>query len=128
MADSMVVIAGNPQARCDSPNGILAEAKANVTVLSTDQCPYLLVFSAHNEVTLRANVGAISNNMAKYKVRDLAHTLACRRSLLAVKSFAIASEMSLKTGIELKLQSPRRIAKAIVPIIAFLFTGEAHAF
>lgn len=99
------------------------DPKASLSSPARPPITSLLVFSAHDEATLRRNTKAISQVADKYRMADLAYTLGVRRSRLSCRAFAVASEGSvsaqlveenIKYGV---LKSPR-------PNLAFAFTGK----
>lgn len=85
---------------------------------------FLLVLSAHNERTLEAVVATFQDAMNKYRLIDLAHTLAVRRSTLTERCFFIAGNSDVSKGLVTKGKSPFRTHGAKSSGIAFCFTGK----
>lgn len=93
-----------------------------------DDRPHLLVFSAHDKITLERNLNAYATMSQKTQVDllDLAYTLATRRSKHRVRAFTVCREQFAISG----LQSAFGTAvQADGPAtVAFVFTGnyESH--
>lgn len=90
--------------------------------------PFLLPFSAHNAGTLQRNLDAHAKVAHSYDLVDLAHTLSTRRSVLASKAFAVASQNTLSQVFDDSLavkgsfkfqQTKRKFTTA-----GFVFTGQ----
>lgn len=84
--------------------------------------PYVLIFSAHNRITLIQNLKAYAEMTASFKLIDLAYTLAERRSIFSFRAFAVSRRESLHADISKALQTVRECPKALT--IAFAFTGS----
>ncbi len=87
--------------------------------------PYrLLVFSANDETSLRANVKALSDHLANPRVRvdlrDLAYTLSERRSRLFHRGFVIATGA---TELDERALVPGK-KSSDPPRVGFVFTGQ----
>lgn len=92
-----------------------------------DAVPYrLLVFSANDETSLRANVKALSDHLANPRVRirptDLAYTLSERRSRLFHRGFVIATSGRGTELDERTLVAGKKSPDA--PSVGFVFTGQ----
>ena len=85
---------------------------------------FLLVLSAHNERTLEAVVATFQDAVDKYRLTDLAHTLAVRRSILTERCFFIAGNSDIRKGLVTKGKSLFRTHRAKSSAIAFCFTGK----
>lgn len=87
--------------------------------------PFFLPFSAHDKATLQRNIDACGKVAQKYDLVDLSYTLAARRSVLASKSFTVASHRTLEdvfgnvTGSFISGEQKRKFTKA-----GFVFTGQ----
>ena len=84
--------------------------------------PYLLVFSAHNEATLKCNLNAYSDVGSKADLLDLAYTLATRRTKHSSRTFAICRKRSFSA--DFAKASESTIEPAEVATVAFAFTGQ----
>ncbi|KAL8310632.1 hypothetical protein RB597_010463 [Gaeumannomyces tritici] len=86
--------------------------------------PFLVGFLAHDRRTLEGNVAAHAKVAGDYHLPDLAYTLMKRRSLLAVRGFAVATEK----GASETLADPSALtvgtAPTSVPELGFVFTGQ----
>jgi len=85
---------------------------------------YLLVFSAHDQPTLERNIAVLADVANEYNARDIAHTLAYRRT--KHRSAALAGVVGEDIGSQLV---PGRIsydskARSGKPVVAFAFTGQ----
>lgn len=84
--------------------------------------PQLLVWSAHDKATLKRNIeqyGKVANN---FELLDVSYTLAHRRSLLAVRAFAVCREQPVSVDFVNAVQTIAENKKPAT--IAFVFTGE----
>ncbi|KAL8396541.1 hypothetical protein RB594_003574 [Gaeumannomyces avenae] len=90
---------------------------------ATDR-PFLVGFSAHDRRTLGRNVAAHAKVAGDYHLPDLAYILMKRRSLLAVRGFAVATEK----GASETLANPSALtvgtAPTSVPELGFVVTGQ----
>ncbi|KAL8934982.1 MAG: hypothetical protein Q9216_005641, partial [Gyalolechia sp. 2 TL-2023] len=84
--------------------------------------PHLLVFSAHDKTTLIQNIGGYSEMRCHPKLVDLSYTLAERRSLFALRAYAICRQDSIKPDLQGALRTIRQTGNP--PTIAFAFTGQ----
>ncbi|KAI1743139.1 ketoacyl-synt-domain-containing protein [Xylaria scruposa] len=84
---------------------------------------YLLVFSAHNEVTLRNNLRSYSEGCCRANLIDLAYTLGTRRTKFSCRTFAVAHQGTLASDIQSASdnigEEPRGHAA-----LAYVFTGQ----
>jgi acyl transferase domain-containing protein len=88
---------------------------------------FLLPFSAHNEATLRQNVAALRDCVDKYDVLDLAHTLGCRRSKLATRAFAVASQNDVASSLDVEgLVASKAMPGSRTLKLGFVFTGTSY--
>lgn len=99
------------------------QAKADAGYDHSTSRPILVVFSAHDSVTLSRNIVAHEKVADRYYLADLAYTLNQRRSRLAHRAFKVATEgyeaytfalSSFKIG----------VARKKAPEIGFIFTGQ----
>ncbi|KAJ8122080.1 hypothetical protein ONZ43_g1634 [Nemania bipapillata] len=85
--------------------------------------PHLLLFSAHDEPTLRNILVDYSLHDADIDLLDLAYTLGTRRTKHAQRAFALGRQDSLKGDIEAASNTlTAQPKKPVVP--AFVFTGQ----
>lgn len=89
---------------------------------------FLLVLSAHDERTLASNIAAIQDVVEGYRLIDLAHTLAVRRSTLSEKCFLIAKCGHVKQAFALGDRISSRTHRMKLLNIAFVFTGKYSQF
>ncbi|KAF4898987.1 Highly reducing polyketide synthase [Colletotrichum fructicola] len=86
--------------------------------------PYILVLSANDSATLRANIKALSSHLinprVKVDIRDLAYTLSERRSRLWHRAFL--TKRSLTELDENSFVVGKKSSEA--PRVAFVFTGQ----
>lgn len=85
---------------------------------------FLLVFSAHDSPTLRANMRAIAEVGGQYDLIDLAHTLGIRRSMFSERSFAVANRDSIKNILTKPDLSTGRVKRIRSPGVGFVFNGN----
>ena len=85
---------------------------------------FLLVLSAHNKRTLEKSLAALDNAKRKYRMSDLAYTLATRRSLLAYKCFMTATEGDYEQQLAFEPVTPYKARRPQPLQIAFVFTGQ----
>ncbi|KFY28750.1 hypothetical protein V491_00304 [Pseudogymnoascus sp. VKM F-3775] len=94
----------------------------NVKVRQADK-KYLLVFSAHDQPTLKKNVVALANEIDQHHLSDIAHTLACRRTKQWMRAFTAVHSHNIGSQI---LQNTTYAGKKASrnTTIAFAFTGQ----
>ncbi|KAI5792026.1 hypothetical protein EDC01DRAFT_630520 [Geopyxis carbonaria] len=80
------------------------------------QSIYLLPFSAHDEVSLRANISAVKAVASRYNPADLAYTLA-KRTLLYQRSFLLMTDGQ-------PMGDPVCFGSTKAARLAFVFTGQ----
>lgn len=86
--------------------------------------PQLLVWSAYDKNSLKANIENYSTIASNVELPDLAHTLANHRSILPVRAFTVCSRTSLSVDFT---NAPQTIAEHKKPAtLAFAFTGRCH--
>jgi acyl transferase domain-containing protein len=102
------------------PNGV-----AHGDPAAEDDWPHLLVFSTHDEPTLKNNIAGIASSCRDANPIDLAYTLALRRTRVSQRAFTIGRKTSLEADINAAFtESIAAPAKPALP--AFIFTGK-HA-
>ncbi|KAF7864333.1 uncharacterized protein EAF02_010301 [Botrytis sinoallii] len=88
--------------------------------------PYLLVFSAHDRETLERNIDAhaqLNFGLAKGQpMLDLAYTLACRRTKLTRRAFAVCRKESYVNSLSSALENDH--AEKGPATVALIFTGQ----
>lgn len=91
----------------------------------TDDSPHLLVFSAHDEPTLRNMVQEYSTlNFAGSKdLLDLAYTLGTHRTKFSWKAFSIVRKRSFDSSVLGALKETRSVEADKIAKPAFVFTG-----
>ena len=104
-----------------SSHHIFSEGNENDTLT-------LLTFSARTELSLRRMVGAFaeyaSNRGEHTDLQYLAYTLNCRRSKLCTRGYLLASQSSLKNGIDSsKLGVSNTDCSSKLPL-CFVYTGQ----
>ena len=85
---------------------------------------FLLVFSAHNERTLKKCFEAFHKVKSMYKLADLAYTLAVRRSTFAHRYFVVATEGEVEKVLTSESVVMHSIKRSKSVMLAFLFTGQ----
>lgn len=83
--------------------------------------PHLLLFSAHDEVTLKNNITDYSKKCKASDLIDLQYTLGLRRTKLSKRAFAIARRATLESDIQAAIVSDYSPGKDMT--LAFVFTG-----
>ena len=86
--------------------------------------PFLLLFSAHDKVTLQNNVAACGEIAHKYSLLDLSYTLANRRTYLQSRAFAVGSYANLDCCFNNTAEAFTFGEKRKPPTIGFVFTGQ----
>ncbi|KAL1883173.1 Type I Iterative PKS [Diaporthe australafricana] len=82
----------------------------------------LLLFSGHNEPSLKLNINALSLVTNQHCLADIAYTLASKRSRLSHRTFRVVDKDSVTEGLETSqrvFQSPLEPAR-----LGFVFTGQ----
>lgn len=82
----------------------------------------LLLFSAHNDASLKSNIHALSEVATRWPLADIAYTLGRKRSRLGQRSFRIVDKDDLAAGFvseERIFTSPLQTAN-----VGFVFTGQ----
>ena len=83
---------------------------------------FLLVFSAHDLLTLKNNIARYRNVAEDYKISDLAYTLGCRRSAFFNCAYAVVRADDVEDDLmEHEITFAKRGKGAN---IAFIFTGQ----
>lgn len=86
---------------------------------------FLLTFSAHDERTLRANIGRLVKTADKCDIQDLAHTLNTGRSRFFNRAYAVIEQGQLQQGLsELEQNLSTHKSPARRPNLGFIFTGQ----
>ncbi|KAJ2996994.1 hypothetical protein NUW58_g789 [Xylaria curta] len=85
--------------------------------------PSLLVFSAHDEATLKSNLESYAERCGNANLTDLAYTLGVRRTKLSHRTFTVARKQDIisdirSAAVDITIQ-PENPAK-----LAFVFTGQ----
>jgi acyl transferase domain-containing protein len=96
-------------------------ALENVPDESQDRA-HLLVFSAHDEATLKCNLSAFSSIGGKADLIDLAYTLSTHRSKLSCRAFAVCRKPSYEA--DLAICQDNIITKKESGATAFAFAGK----
>ncbi len=106
---------------------IIEAAPALPPSASREETDVVLVFSAHDDVTLKKNITALNKSIGSYNVHDIAYTLN-RRSKLSNRGFTIRQSFDRKCGTivldesKFRFGKPRRRNEK--ESIAFIFNGE----
>jgi acyl transferase domain-containing protein len=86
--------------------------------------PFLLPFSAHNEQTLKSNVGVLRNQVEKYSLLDVAYTLGCRRSKLSTRTYAVATPDAVLESLNVESLAISKAMGSRSLKLGFIFTGN----
>ncbi|KAJ8117147.1 hypothetical protein ONZ43_g4275 [Nemania bipapillata] len=88
--------------------------------------PSLLLFSAHDNATLRRNIEAIGNAASAYDLLDLSYTLGERRTHFKSRGMVVASAASLKDAFKEDFSNFSFVEKKSSegPTLGFVFTGQ----
>ncbi|KAI5241413.1 ketoacyl-synt-domain-containing protein [Aureobasidium subglaciale] len=96
------------------------------TISKMEQTPkrYLLVFSAHDRLTLEKNIAAIAATIHKHPAASVAYILANRRNRLSCTAFATIAgaeveSQSLLDRVQYGVEAPLGAL-----VVAFVFTGQ----
>lgn len=84
---------------------------------------FLLVFSAHNAITLNKNIDAIAEVCTNYRLIDFAHTLGVRGSEFSEKWFTVANNATIKTALSGERVIIHNSKRSHAGKIGFVFTG-----
>ncbi|KAL4922406.1 hypothetical protein BDW62DRAFT_197082 [Aspergillus aurantiobrunneus] len=84
----------------------------------------LLVFTAHDEKTLKANITALGNVADRWKLTDLAFTLSERRSILSHRAFAVTDANRVKEDLQKSDWNINKTKASSVAKLGFVFTGQ----
>ncbi|KAK8061768.1 polyketide synthase [Apiospora phragmitis] len=84
--------------------------------------PHLLLFSAHDEATLRNNLQDVSDVVKEANLVDLAYTLGLRRTKLQKRAFVVAHKDRAQS--EIKEATTRISAPKSAPVFGLVFTGQ----
>ncbi|KAF2837925.1 hypothetical protein M501DRAFT_977330 [Patellaria atrata CBS 101060] len=106
-----------------------SEKRLSPSTLDPQKRKHLLLFSSHNEATLRKNIEAVSEVLYEYSLSNLAYTLSSRRGRFSNRAFAVISEEEVSANSSQHFQSRFKAGsiKGTDPILAFIFTGQgAH--
>ena len=98
-------------------------AKLTNGVTTRSERPQVLVFSAHDSVTLSKMIQAYASMSYVPRLIDLAYTLAQRRSVFASRAFAICHQESLTVDIVDAVSTIKNESSEAISI-AFAFTGN----
>ncbi|KAG9239274.1 hypothetical protein BJ875DRAFT_525239 [Amylocarpus encephaloides] len=85
---------------------------------------FLLPFSAHNEQTLKKNIEALSDQVHKYDLLDLAYTLSCRRSKLSNRTYAVVSNDTVSNSLNVESLVISKAMGLRNLELGFVFTGQ----
>lgn len=86
--------------------------------------PFLLLFSAHDKVTLKNNIAACGTIAHRYHLHDLSYTLANRRTNLQYRGFTVASHTNLEQCFRNDAEAFIIAEKKKAPTLGFVFTGQ----
>ncbi|KAL4866681.1 hypothetical protein BDV12DRAFT_198902 [Aspergillus spectabilis] len=84
----------------------------------------LLVWSAHDEKTLKANVTALGNVADRWKLTDIAFTLSERRSMLSHRAFVVTDASHVQEELRKGDWIINKIQASSVAKLGFVFTGQ----
>lgn len=102
-------------------NGSYANGVKQITSSRTQ---FLLTFSAHNESTLEKNIATINNVKSRYRIIDLAYTLAVCRSAFSDRWFSVESGENAGESKRLECLSTYKKQRSRMLKIAFVFPGK----
>ncbi|KAJ2995621.1 hypothetical protein NUW58_g1225 [Xylaria curta] len=88
--------------------------------------PSLLLFSAHDNATVRRNIEAIGKVAGRYDLLDLSYTLGERRTHFKSRAMVVASAASLTETLKEDLSNVTFLEKKSSegPTLGFVFTGQ----
>lgn len=82
----------------------------------------VLPFSAHNQVSLKANMNALSQVIHRHSLADVAYTLAAKRSRFIQRAFCIVDK---DQGAQAALAQDAKVFSSPQPVrVGFAFTGQ----
>lgn len=90
--------------------------------------PFLLLFSAHDRVTLKNNIATYGRVAENYDLLDLSYTLASRRTRLQNRAFGVVSHENLETCFSDNFEGFTFAEKKSAPTIGFVFTGQGAQY
>lgn len=110
----------------DHPDGVVNATKIMNGEFGADHSlkRYMLVFSAHDQLTLQKNIAALANVAHKHRLTDIAHTLAYKRTRHRVAAFGTVTSTDVEC---LSVSEKIRYASQMTcekPVVAFVFTGQ----
>lgn len=115
---------GGANGHCILENVPTSDGEAGLRKLRSE--PHRLVvlpFSAHDPVSLAANISATGTVIKQTNILDVAYTLSTRRNIFRHKAFVIAESHDPKAALE-PSTTHRHYPNALqTPRIAFIFTG-----
>ena len=106
------------------PNYRHGQAKVKLRGAHNRQRPFLLLFSAHDRVTLNRNIAAYSPIVTHYNLHDLSYTLANRRTHHQSRTFAVATDTSVRDIVDTRADGFSFGEKKHAPTVGFAFTGQ----
>uniref|UniRef100_A0A8H7K7F4 Carrier domain-containing protein n=1 Tax=Bionectria ochroleuca TaxID=29856 RepID=A0A8H7K7F4_BIOOC len=87
------------------------------------QRSHLLLFSAHNAQTLQTSLSKITSSSMAHELKDLAYTLAVRRTKFDHRTFAVVQKDTFRSGVNDASNAIVSI-KPKETVTAFVFTGQ----
>ncbi|MCJ1261266.1 hypothetical protein MMC22_001130 [Lobaria immixta] len=102
----------------------------DTTIRRTFDCnrPFLLLFSAHDKITLKNNIATYGRVAVKYDLLDLSYTLANRRTCLPRRAFLVVSQADLQTCFDNNAETFGFAEKKRARTVGFAFTGQGAQY
>ena len=100
---------------------------ASVVNNTADTQKHLLVFAAHNELTLKNNIKAFQETCKQWPLSDLAYTLSARRNGLPVRYTIIATDDKMQHDIDPEKVVGKNRFESQQLRLGFVFTGEQYS-
>lgn len=94
---------------------------------SSSKKRYLLAFSAHDQVTLKNNIKALSKVVTKHKVSDISYTLGAHRTRFSHRGFSICRSSTISEELQ-ESKITYGLSRHTDSKIVFAFTGELKTF
>ncbi|KAF2233362.1 hypothetical protein EV356DRAFT_448529 [Viridothelium virens] len=109
----------------DAANGAQRDScNRNGSVVDQTRRLVLLIFSAHNEHSLKDHFNAISRVSHQYQATALAYTLSDRRSQFAQRAFAVVPSNRISEALIWEHVAHQKSPSVAMKRIGFIFTGQ----
>lgn len=84
----------------------------------------MVLFSAHDKITLQRNIEAHAEVAHDFFLADLAHTLNTRRTKFPHRAFTVAQQMDQDNSFDISSFNFASVTKKLGQDVAFVFTGQ----